>query len=319
MMQKNIFLLFIVLYVFTACEKKKERLNDSEGKAKKEVISFAPKVTGRILKIYVSEGQFIKKGDTLALLDVPEVSAKIAQAQGAVSAATAQEQMAKNGATTDQLKQLQAKYKGLREQYEFAQKSFKRASNMYRDSLMSPQAYDEVYAKLQGAKAQYDAVIAEQDDVKRGTRFEKVEMASGQASQAKGALQEANVAYSERYIIATNDMEVETISLNVGELATAGYALFNGYIPESTYFRFTIPESEILKYKKGQTVTIEVVYNKENIQGVISYIKQLTRYADITTAYPDYQLQDAIYEIKVKPNDIHKSKDILVNANVILK
>ncbi|WP_162031627.1 HlyD family secretion protein [Chryseobacterium potabilaquae] len=318
-MQKNIFLLFIVLYVFTACEKKKERLNDSEGKAKKEVISFAPKVTGRILKIYVSEGQFIKKGDTLALLDVPEVSAKIAQAQGAVSAATAQEQMAKNGATTDQLKQLQAKYKGLREQYEFAQKSFKRASNMYRDSLMSPQAYDEVYAKLQGAKAQYDAVIAEQDDVKRGTRFEKVEMASGQASQAKGALQEANVAYSERYIIATNDMEVETISLNVGELATAGYALFNGYIPESTYFRFTIPESEILKYKKGQTVTIEVVYNKENIQGVISYIKQLTRYADITTAYPDYQLQDAIYEIKVKPNDIHKSKDILVNANVILK
>ncbi|RMZ60223.1 biotin/lipoyl-binding protein [Chryseobacterium nematophagum] len=318
-MQKNIFLLFVVLYVFTACEKKKERLNDSEGKAKKEVISFAPKVTGRILKIYVSEGQFIKKGDTLALLDVPEVSAKIAQAQGAVSAATAQEQMAKNGATTDQLKQLQAKYKGLREQYEFAQKSFKRASNMYRDSLMSPQAYDEVYAKLQGAKAQYDAVIAEQDDVKRGTRFEKVEMATGQASQAKGALQEANVAYSERYIIATNDMEVETISLNVGELATAGYALFNGYIPESTYFRFTIPESEILKYKKGQTVTIQVVYNKENIQGVISYIKQLTRYADITTAYPDYQLQDAIYEIKVKPNDIHKSKDILVNANVILK
>ncbi|RNA63796.1 biotin/lipoyl-binding protein [Chryseobacterium nematophagum] len=318
-MQKNIFLLFVVLYVFTACEKKKERLNDSEGKAKKEVISFAPKVTGRILKIYVSEGQFIKKGDTLALLDVPEVSAKIAQAQGAVSAATAQEQMAKNGATADQLKQLQAKYKGLREQYEFAQKSFKRASNMHRDSLMSPQAYDEVYAKLQGAKAQYDAVIAELDDVKRGTRFEKVEMATGQASQAKGALQEANVAYSERYIIATNDMEVETISLNVGELATAGYALFNGYIPESTYFRFTIPESEILKYKKGQTVTIQVVYNKENIQGVISYIKQLTRYADITTAYPDYQLQDAIYEIKVKPNDIRKSKDILVNANVILK
>ncbi|WP_162073792.1 HlyD family secretion protein [Chryseobacterium fistulae] len=318
-MQKNIFLLFVVFCVFTACEKKKERLNDSEGKAKKEVISFAPKVTGRILKIYVSEGQFIKKGDTLALLDVPEVSAKIAQAQGAVSAATAQEQMAKNGATADQLKQLQAKYNGLREQYEFAQKSFKRASNMHRDSLMSPQAYDEVYAKLQGAKAQYDAAIAELDDVKRGTRFEKVEMATGQASQAKGALQEANVAYSERYIIATNDMEVETISLNVGELATAGYALFNGYIPESTYFRFTIPESEILKYKKGQTVTIQVVYNKENIQGVISYIKQLTRYADITTAYPDYQLQDAIYEIKVKPNDIHKSKDILVNANVILK
>lgn len=318
-MHKNIALLFAILLLLASCDSKKENLNDSEGKTKKEVLSFAPKVTGRILKIYVTEGQTVKKGDTLAQLDVPEVSAKIAQAQGAVSAATAQEQMAKNGATADQLRQLQAKYKGLKEQYEFAQKSFKRANNMYRDSLMAPQAYDEVYAKLQGAKAQYDAVVAELDDVKRGTRFEKVEMAAGQASQAKGALQEANVAYSERYIIATNDMEIETISLNAGELATAGFALFNGYIPGSTYFRFTVPESRISEYKKGQAVHLQVVYNKETLEGTIVYIKQLTRYADITTAYPDYQLQDAVYEIKVKPNDMNKAKNILVNANVILK
>ncbi len=319
MMQKNISLLLILLFVLGSCDKKTEKLNDSEGKTKKDVISFAPKITGRILKIYVTEGQTVKKGDTLALLDIPEVSAKIAQAQGAVSAATAQEQMAKNGATADQLKQLQAKYKGLKEQYSYAQKSFRRASNMFRDSLMSPQAYDEVYAKMQGAKAQYDAVVAELDDVKRGTRSEKVEMAAGQASQAKGALQEANVAYSERYVIATNDMEIETISLNTGELATAGFALFNGYIPESTYFRFTVPESKISRYKKGQTVSMEIPYNKENLEGTVLYIKQLTKYADITTAYPDYQLQDAIYEIKVKPKEMSKAKDILVNSNVILK
>ena len=49
-------------------------------------------------------------------------------------------------------------------------------------------------------------------------------MAIGQENQSENFLQEANVAYSERYIIATNDMEIETISLNVGELATAGYA-----------------------------------------------------------------------------------------------
>jgi HlyD family secretion protein len=318
MMHKNISLLLTVLLLLGSCNKKTEP-NNFEGKTKKEVVSFAPKVTGRILKIYVTEGQIVKKGDTLALLDVPEVSAKIAQAQGAVSAATAQEQMAKNGATGDQLKQLQAKHKGLKEQYDFAQKSFRRASNMYRDSLMSPQTYDEVYAKMQGAKAQYDAVVAELDDVKRGTRFEKVEMAAGQASQAKGALQEANVAYSERYIIATNDMEIETISLNAGELATAGFALFNGYIPDSTFFRFTVPESQISKYKNGQTVNMQITYNKENLEGKVLYIKQLTRYADITTAYPDYQLQDAIYEIKVKPTDMKKAKDLLVNSNVILK
>ena len=291
----------------------------TEGKTKKEIVSFAPKVTGRILKIYVEEGQTVKAGDTLAMLDVPEVSAKIAQAKGATAAATAQAQMAKNGATADQLRQLKAKQKGLTEQYQYAQKSFKRAQNMYKDSLLSPQNYDEAYAKLQGAKAQYDAVNAELHDVEIGTRIEKIEMALGQENQARGALQEANVAYSERYIIATNDMEIETISLNVGELATAGYALFNGYIPNSTYFRFTIPESKISKYQKGMTVNMKSTYGNQEFSGKIVSIKQLTKYADITTAFPDYQPDDAVYEIKVIPTDRAKVNNILVNSSVTLK
>ena len=289
------------------------------GKTKKEVVSFSPKLTGRILKIYVEEGQTVKVGDTLAVLDIPEVSAKIAQAKGASSAARAQAQMAKNGATADQLRQLKAKQKGLQEQFQYAQKSFSRAKNMYRDSLLSPQNYDEYFAKFQGAKAQLDAVNAELHDVQSGTRFEKIEMAQGQENQAMGALQEANVAYSERYVIATNDMEIETIALNKGELATAGYPLFTGYIPETSYFRFTIPESKIAKYQKGMSVKMLVNYSNNEFSGKIVAIKQLAKYADITTAFPDYEPEEAIYEIKVVPVNQSLAKDILVNSNVILK
>lgn len=289
------------------------------GKTKKEVVSFSPKLTGRILKIYVEEGQTVKVGDTLAVLDIPEVSAKIAQAKGASSAARAQAQMAKNGATADQLRQLKAKQKGLQEQFQYAQKSFSRAKNMYRDSLLSPQNYDEYFAKFQGAKAQLDAVNSELHDVQSGTRFEKIEMAQGQENQAMGALQEANVAYSERYVIATNDMEIETIALNKGELATAGYPLFTGYIPETSYFRFTIPESKIAKYQKGMSVKMLVNYSNNEFSGKIVAIKQLAKYADITTAFPDYEPEEAIYEIKVVPENKSLAKDILVNSNVILK
>ena len=311
--------LFLVTLLSLGACKNETPQQLTEGKTKKEIVSFAPKVTGRILKIYVEEGQTVKAGDTLAMLDVPEVSAKIAQAKGATAAAAAQAQMAKNGATADQLRQLKAKQKGLAEQFEFAQKSYKRASNMFKDSLMSPQSYDEIFAKYQGAKAQLDAVNAELHDVEIGTRIEKIEMALGQENQARGALQEANVAYSERYIIATNDMEIETISLNVGELATAGYALFNGYIPNSTYFRFTIPESKISKYNKGMTVNMKSTYGNQEFSGKVVSIKQLTKYADITTAFPDYQPEDAVYEIKVIPTDRAKVNNILVNSSVTLK
>ena len=290
-----------------------------EGKTRKDLVTFSPKVTGRILEIYVEEGQTVKAGDTLAKLDVPEVSAKIAQAKGATSAARAQAQMARNGATADQLRQLRAKQKGLQEQYQYAQKAYNRARNMYRDSLLSPQNYDEAFAKYQGAKGQLDAANAELHDVQIGTRYEKIEMAEGQANQAMGALQEANVAYSERYVIATNDMEIETVSLNKGELATAGFALFSGYIPDTTYFRFTVPESKISAYEKGKTVKMVVKYNQKEITGRIVSIKQLAKYADITTAFPDYNPEDAVYEIKVIPDNRAQLGNILVNSNVVLK
>lgn len=308
----------LLILSFTACNTRpQERV--VEGKTKKEVISFSPKITGRILEIYVEEGQTVKAGDTLAKLDVPEVTAKIAQAQGATAAASAQTQMAKNGATPDQLRQLKAKQKGLQEQYAYAKKSYNRATNMFQDSLMSPQSYDEVYAKLQGAQAQLDAVNAELHDVQNGTRYEKIAMAEGQQNQAMGALQEANIAYSERYVIATNEMEIETISLNKGELATAGYVLFTGYIPNSSYFRFTVPESSIAGYQKGKPVKMKLQYNGQEIPGKIVTIKQLTKYADITTAFPDYNPEEAVYEIKVKPDDPTAVQNVLVNARVILK
>lgn len=311
------FALVSVLALSSCKESKAER--EIVGKTKKEVVSFSPKLTGRILKVFVEEGQSVKIGDTLAMLDIPEVSAKIAQAQGATASAQAQVQMAKNGATSDQLRQLNAKQKGLQQQFEYAQKSFSRAKNMYRDSLLSPQNYDEYFAKYQGARAQLDAVNAELHDVQSGTRYEKIDMAQGQQNQAMGALQEANVAYSERYVIATNDMEIETIALNKGELATAGYPLFTGYIPETAYFRFTIPESKIVKYQKGMTVKMVVSYSNKEFSGKIVAIKQLAKYADITTAFPDYEPEEAIYEIKVVPENQAAAKNLLVNSNVTLK
>jgi HlyD family secretion protein len=288
-----------------------------EGKVKREVISFAPKVTGRILQINVEEGDMVKKGDTLAVLDVPEATAKLSQVKGAVKATQAQKALTQNGATANQLKQLRAKKSGLEEQFSFAEKSYNRAKAMAADSMISPQSYDEIVAKYQGAKSQLEAVKAELNEAETGVRYETKLAAQGQADQALGALQEVQVALSERYIIATNDMLIETISLHEGELATAGFPLFNGYIPNSVYFRFTVPEHAIAAYTKGQNLSVVLPYLNESAEGKISSIKQLTRYANITAAYPEYQIEESIYEVKVVPQNT--SEKWLTNATVVLK
>ena len=189
---------------------------------------------------------------------------------------------------------------------------------MLQDSLVSQQTYDEAFAKYEGAQAQYNAVVAELDEAKKGGRIEQQTMALGQQDRAYGALQEVETADKERFVIAPQDMSIETITLNIGELALPGYTLFNGYISNSTYFRFTIPESQLDKIKKGQEMTVHIFYNKKDIKGTVSTIKQLGAYGNIATAYPDFEMQESLFEIKITPLKSDEAKDLITKATVTL-
>src|SRR5574344_720093 len=61
------------------------------------------KVPGRILELRVKEGDYVKVGDTLAILEAPEVKAKLNQAEAAENAASAMDEMANNGARSEQI------------------------------------------------------------------------------------------------------------------------------------------------------------------------------------------------------------------------
>lgn len=314
---KNIYLATtIITLLLSGCNTPQK--NNIQGKIEREQLGVVAKIPGKIIDIRVQEGELVKKGDTLAILDIPEVDAKKNQAKGAVESATAQYEMAVKGATKNQLKQLEAKKAALKEQYDFAKKSITRLANMLKDSLIPQQTYDEAFAKYQGAQSQYLAVQAEISDVKHGVRIEQQKMALGQQKRALGALEEVSSADAERYIIAPQDITIENISLNVGELALPGYTLFSGTISNSTYFRFTIPESQLDKVKKDQKVRVNVIYNNTTIEGKITTIKALGAYANIATAYPDYEIQESLFEIKVTPTDIKKVQELFTKTTVIL-
>lgn len=290
-----------------------------QGKAKRDVLNVVSKYPGRVVEIYTQEGQSVTEGDTLALLYMPEVEAKLKQANGAVSAARAQYEMAQAGATDDQLSQVSAKLDAVTDQYKFAEKSYTRINNMFKDSLISEQKHDEVYMKYQNAKSQYEGVLAKYNEVKSGVRNEKIRMALGTYERAKGALEEANVAYGERFLVAPQSMSIETVALHKGELLLPGYSMITGYRLASSFYRFTIAESKLEDYKVGQKVDVESPFTGDKLEGTIQSVKQLTRYANISSAFPEYELGEATYEVKVIPNDKKAAQKIPTNITVIMQ
>ncbi|MBN9341862.1 MAG: biotin/lipoyl-binding protein, partial [Comamonadaceae bacterium] len=68
-----------------------------QGQMEAREADIAPKVTARIARVAVTEGQQIQPGDLLVEMDSPEVRAKLAQAQAAKDAAQAVADKAQQG------------------------------------------------------------------------------------------------------------------------------------------------------------------------------------------------------------------------------
>ena len=315
---RNIFISCIVMAAISSCGKDKS-ITSFRGKVKFETISVSSKLAARISEIYAEEGQMVKKGDTLALLDIPEVNAKMIQAEGAVTAAKGQLNMAFKGATAEQLNQINGQIDAGKAQLEFAMESYNRLQAMYKDSLVSLQQLDEVKMKRDMAKAQVAALEAKRDEIGKSARAEQIDQAKGQLNRAIGAKEEVIIASNERYVIAPADMSIETISLKAGELLTPGYTLFNGYEKSSVHFRFTIPESKVYAFEVGKPLELINPYTKEEIKAKIVAIKQLAQYADITSTAPLYELSESIYELKVVPTSNVSGESFFLNATILIK
>lgn len=306
------------LLLLTSCANEEE-ITPFRGKVKFESIAVSSKLAGRINKLYVDEGDEVRKGDTLAFLDIPELDAKMMQAEGALKAARGQLDMANTGATREQLIQIEGKLDAARAELAFVRQSYSRLENMFKDSLVSGQQLDEVRMKLQMANAQVKALEAKHEESGKSVRAEQLDQAQGQVERARGAREEVLTAAGERYLIAPANMSIETISLREGELLTPGYSLFTGYKKNSLYFRFTINEGNIYDFEEGDELLILNPYTKEELKARIASIRQLPKYADITTTAPLYDLSESVYELKVLPASDVSDQSFYSNATVLLK
>ena len=154
------------------------------------------KVPGRILELRVKEGDYVKAGDTLAILDAPEVRAKMEQARGAESAAAALELKARNGAREEQVRGAFSVLQQAKAGLEIAEKSYNRVQRLYDEGVMSAQKRDEAFANYKAMEAQCKAAQSQYDMAVNGARMEDKLAAAAQVDRAKGAVNEVRSVIS---------------------------------------------------------------------------------------------------------------------------
>lgn len=156
-----------------------------QGQAEATEYRVSSKVPGRILELKVKKGEQVKAGDTLAILEAPDILAKMAQAQAAEAAAQAQNEKAIKGARSEQI---QAAYEMLQKAKagrEIAEKSYNRVKRLYEQGVMSAQKMDEASAQYNAAIATEKAADAQYTMAKNGAEREEKMAAAALVEQCK--------------------------------------------------------------------------------------------------------------------------------------
>jgi HlyD family secretion protein len=259
------------------------------------------KVPGRILEIRVKEGDFVKVGDTLAILDAPEVRAKMEQARSAEDAASALELKAQNGAREEQIRGAYNLLQQAKAGYEIAEKSYQRIQRLFDEGVISAQKRDETYATYKAMEAQMKAAQSQYDMAVNGARREDKMAAAAQVGRARGAVQEVNSYIHETVQIAQMEGEVMDIYPKQGELVGTGSPIMTIAIMKDIWGTFNVREDQLNGLAMGKTFTAFVPAFNKDIQMKVYYMKDQGSYAvwKATKANGQYDLKT--FEVKARP------------------
>ena len=275
------------------------------------------KVPGRILELCVKEGDYVKKGDTLAIIDAPEVRAKMQQAQSAEDAATAMDLMARNRARREQIATAFQMLQQAKAGAEIAEKSYKRVQRLYDEGVMSEQKRDEAFAQYKAMEAQVKAAQSQYTMAVNGARQEEKMAAQAQVNRAKGAVQEVNSYIYETIQTAQKEGEVSEIFPKLGELVGTGSPIMNISVLDEMWGTFNIREDQLNGIKTGDVLKVYLpAFNKE-IEMAVYAIKDQGSYAvwKATKANGQYDLKT--FEVKARPTQ--KIEGLRPGMSLVLK
>ena len=287
-----------------------------QGQAEVTEYRVSSKVPGRILEYKVQEGQKVRKGDTLAILEAPEVEAKKAQADALEKAAIALRDKAHHGARKQQIEGAYEMWQKSKAGVEIMEKSFNRISNLYKDGVVSAQKYDEV-------KAQYDAAIAIEKAAKsqyflalEGAQEEDKEMAAAKVLQAQGAVAEVNSYINETVLTAYADGEVTEIFPHVGELVGTGAPIMNVAMMEDQWASFNVREDDLKQFSIGSEFNTYVPALDRVIRMKVSYMKDIGDFAAWKATKETGQYDLKTFEVRAVPlsvnNDLRPGMSVIV-------
>lgn len=273
-----------------------------QGQVEATEINVSPKIPGRIDAIAVVEGAGVRKGDLIATLDSPEISAKLDQARAARAAASAQRDKAEHGAREEEIRAAESTWRRAKDAADLAERTFQRVDRLARDGVTAAQRRDEAETAWKTAREAEAAARAVYDLARNGARVEDKAAATALVNVASGSVAEVEAFLRETRVYAPAAGQVARRNLEPGEMVAAGLPIVTLVDLDDVWAVFHVREDRLPGMTIGSTLSLAIpALGVTDAAFRISYLAPQADYATWrpTSAQGGFDLKT--FEVRARP------------------
>ncbi len=293
-----------------------------QGQVETKQIRVAAKVGGRIASIEVDEGDPVKAGQLLLVLDTPEVQARARQVDAQVDAARAMSDKAETGARGEQIRAAHSQWQAAESQARLAVVSAERIERLFADGVVAAQRRDEVTAQAAAARSQANAARENYQITRDVTRPEDLRAARAQLAQSESGREEVQVTLDEGRQFSPVDGEISVRVVEPGEVVGPGAPLLIINCPDRFWLTLNLREDLLPRIQMGKELVGQVpALGYKEIRFKIYYIAALADFATWRSSRDLGGFDLRTFEVRGRPTesveDLRPGMSVLIDERTL--
>ena len=273
-----------------------------QGQVEATEIRISGKLPGRVDSFLVQEGDWVKAGDTLVVINSPTIEAKYRQVNALEQVAQEQNKKIDAGTRRQIIATALQLWNKTQSDLTLAQTTYQRILTLYKDSVVTSQRKDEVEAMYKAAQAAERAAYQQYQMAVDGAQSEDRAAARSLVDAARSTVDEVSALLVDSRLTAPEDGQIATIFPKRGELVAPGTPIMSLVVMSDAHVVLNIREDLMPQFKMGGTFKADIpALGKKDIEFRIYYISPLGSFATwkSTKQTGSYDMQT--FEIHARP------------------
>jgi ABC exporter DevB family membrane fusion protein len=276
-----------------------------------EEINLGADISGKIKEVLVEEGDRVKKGQVVAILENENYQAQVSSAQAMLKLKEAELRRIINGARNQERRGAWAEVKEAEAVMKNARADLERRRTLYRKGIIAREEVERAEREYSVAKARYEAAVEHHGLIDDEAREEDRSKAEADVALAKARLDEARAILEKTIIRSPVTGVVLRKHLNTGEVIsnTSNITMPIVTVADNSTLRVRVDvdETDVGKVQIGQKAYVTAdAYGNEKFWGHVTRIGQVLGKKNIRTDEPTERVDTKILETLIELGNAHK-------------